>query len=283
MKPKLSGPLYILLAAIFWSFGGLLGKLIPFSGISIAAIRGVIAALVIGLYRKSFRLNVTKSTLLAAVCLTLTTVLFMMSNKLTSAANAIVLQYTSPVFIILLSLIVYKQKPSKRDIFALLGVGVGIGLFFYEQLKGGAPLGDGLALLSGLTFAGVFFANKLPGANPMDATYLGNLLSVFLLPFLLFDPAIRTMDPLPWLMILVMGVFQLGIGYILFALGIRQTSATTSSILATLEPVLNPIWVFLVLGETPSPLALTGGAIVLLTVVIYNTIVTRDNFRKKSA
>jgi drug/metabolite transporter (DMT)-like permease len=275
-----SGPLYILLAAIFWSFGGVLNKLIPWSGLSIAAIRSLIAAITIGLYRKSFRFKITPSTVAASICIVITTVLFMMANKLTSAANAIVLQYTSPLFIIILSLVVLKQKPKKRDIFALIGVGLGIGLFFFEQFKGGSILGDLLALASGLTFAGVFFSNKLPGASPIDATFMGNALGVLLIPFLFVDQQFTSHFTFwPIVTILVMGIFQQGCGYIFFSKGIKTTSATSSSIIATLEPILNPLWVFLVIGEMPSPMALVGGAIVLGTVMVYNTIVTNENFK----
>jgi drug/metabolite transporter (DMT)-like permease len=106
-------------------------------------------------------------------------------------------------------------------------------------------------------------------------------LGIVLLPFLLIDPLFwANQGPMPWITILVMGIFQQSLGYLLFAKGIRMTSATTSSIIATLEPILNPIWVFLVIGESPSPLALLGGAIVLVTVLIYNTIVTRENYNQ---
>jgi len=273
------GPIYIILAAIFWSFGGLLGKLIPWSGLTIAALRGVIAAITIGLYRRSFHSKLNKPILLAGLSLTVTTILFMIANKMTSAANAIVLQYTSPVFIILLTLIIDKQKPKKRDLFAIFGVLIGISIFFFDQFKSGNYLGDLIALGSGLSFAAVFFANKLPNASPIDATYLGNLLSVLILPFIFFDQSFMSNQSTNiWLFILLMGVFQLGFGYIFFSLGIKQTAATTSSIIATLEPILNPIWVFLFLNEVPSPLALLGGIIVLITVSIYNVIVTRDNY-----
>jgi len=272
--------LYILLAALFWSFGGVLNKLIPWSGIAIAAIRSTIAAITIGIYRKSFRFKVTPSTVLASICVVITTVLFMVANKLTSAANAIVLQYTSPLFIIILSLIVFKQRPKKRDIFAVIGVGFGIGLFFFEQFKGGSMVGDLLALGSGLTFAGVFFANKLPGASPMDATFMGNALGILFIPYLFIDKQFQSHLTLwPILTIIVMGIFQQGFGYIFFTKGIKHTSATSSSIIATIEPILNPLWVFLVIGELPSPMALVGGVIVLGTVMVYNTIVTRDNFK----
>lgn len=275
------GPLYIVFAAIFWSFGGLLGKLIPWSGLSIAALRGIFAAITIALYRRSFSFKLNKPILLAGLSLTLTTILFMIANKMTSSANAIVLQYTSPVFIILLTLIIDKQKPKKRDIFAIFGVLLGIYLFFFDQFKNGQYLGDLIALASGLSFAGVFFANKLPNASPIDATYIGNLLSFIILPFVLFDMSFQlNQNPTIWMYIIFMGVFQLGFGYIFFSLGIKQSSATSSSIIATLEPILNPLWVFIFLGEKPSILALIGGMIVLLTVTIYNTIVTRDNYKK---
>lgn len=280
MNKRNFGPLYIVFAAIFWSFGGLLGKLIPWSGLTIAALRGVIAALTIAIYRRSFHFKFNKPILLAGLSLTITTVLFMLANKMTSAANAIVLQYTSPVFIILLTLLIYKQKPRKRDLFAIIGVLIGISIFFFDQFKSGQYLGDLIALASGLSFAAVFFANKLPNASPIDATYLGNLLSLFILPFILFDQSfIQNQSPTIWLLIILMGVFQLGFGYIFFSLGIKQTPATTSSIIATLEPILNPIWVFLFLREVPSTLALLGGFIVLITVSVYNTIVTRENYK----
>lgn len=282
VKHQIKGPVFILIAAIFWSFGGLLGKLIPWSGITIAAFRGLFAAITIGLYRRSFRFRLNRSILLASLSLTLTTILFMMANKLTSSANAIVLQYTSPIFIILLSIFIDKQKPRKRDLFALFGVFLGISLFFLEQLQSGNMLGDLLALASGLSFAAVFFANKLPGASPIDATFVGNLLSVLLIPFVFFDQSFAlNQSPQVWLLILSMGIFQLGFGYIFFALGIKQTQATTASIIATLEPVLNPIWVFFVLGEKPTTLSLIGASIVLITVMIYNFIVTKSNFKPK--
>lgn len=137
MNKSKIGPIYIILAAIFWSFGGLLGKLIPWSGISIAALRGIIAAITIAIYRRSLSFKLNKPILLAGISLTITTILFMIANKMTSAANAIVLQYTSPVFIILLTLLIDKQKPKKRDIFAITGVLIGISIFFFDQFKSG--------------------------------------------------------------------------------------------------------------------------------------------------
>lgn len=276
MRLKNPGTFYILVGAALWSFGGLLGKLIPFNGLTIAALRGLISAIVIGLYRKSFKVHLSPSVVLAGISLTLTTLLYMLSNKMTTAANAIVLQYTSPIYIIFFSWMIYKQKPKQEDLFALGGVSLGILLFFASGLSAGHLLGDFLGLASGLSFAGVFFANKLPNANPIDAVYLGNVLSILLIPFIFFDPHLN-LEFIPWTLLLVMGIFQLGFGYIFFSKGIQRVSATSASILATLEPILNPIWVFLVMGELPSLLALAGAFLVLLTVTLYNRFITQKN------
>ncbi len=276
---KKFGPLFILIAAILWSFGGVCVKLIPWSGISISAVRGLIACIVIGLYRKSFRVHITKAVMLVALCTMFTTVLFMMANKLTTSANAIVLQYTAPAFIILFSYLFLKQHPKKTDILAVIGTLIGVSLFFIDQMSTGKYLGDLLAIGSGICFAGVFFANKLPGANPIDSAFLGNMMSILLLPFLFFDKAIPTTDLQTVLVILFMGIVQLGMGYIFFSIGIKHSSAITSSIIATMEPILNPIWVFLMIGEFPKPLSLVGCAIVLMTIVTYNVITTKSNYR----
>ncbi len=281
-KVTQAGPLWIVIGAVFWSFGGVCAKLIPWSGLAIASIRGIIAALVIAIYRKSFRFRITKSTLFAAISLNLTTILFMMANKMTTAANAIVLQYTSPVFIIILSAIFLKEKPKKRDLMAVIGTLFGVSLFFLDQMKSGNMLGNFVAILSGLAFACVFFSNKLPGAHPMDATFLGAALSFFLLPFVFADKQVFSNGWFPWMVILFMGIVQLGLGYIFFSIGIQHTSATTGSILATVEPILNPVWVFLVVGESPKLLSLIGAAIVLTTISIYNVILTRKNYQNQA-
>jgi drug/metabolite transporter (DMT)-like permease len=277
MKQPLTGPFFIVCAALFWSFGGVLGKLIPWSGFSIAALRALFATLTLIAYRRSFAFKLNRSIVLAAISLGMTTLLFMVSNKLTTAANAIVLQYTAPIYIILLSWAFLKIKPQRRDGLALVGVGLGMVLFFVDQFQRGQWLGDGLALLSGLAFAGVFFANKLPGASPMEASYVGNLFSLVLLPMLLFDPDFTFNALQPWVLIALMGVVQLGLGYIFFSLGIQRTSATKAGIIATLEPILNPIWVFLIIGEQPSNLAMVGSALVLLTVMLYNFNQSKQN------
>lgn len=277
MKNK-DGSKLIFIAAVMWSFAGLGAKLMSWNALSIACVRGFIASITIFLFRKKTKLTLNSSTILASISLLLTTTLFMSANKMTTSANAIVLQYTSPIFILILSVIFLKYKPKFVDYIAISLTLVGISLFFVDQLETGRWLGDLVALLSGLAFAGVFFANRLPKANPMDASLIGNMMSLLLFPFLMFDQNFLSFKTTDLIVIVLLGVFQLGIPYILFSLGIKRTEAIKSSIISTIEPILNPIWVFLFLNELPGILSLIGGFIVLATILWYNTRKTRENY-----
>lgn len=269
---KKSGRFYILAAAVLWSFAGICSKLIPWGALSIACIRGLIAALTIGIANRKFTFKPTPSILLGAFGIFITSVLFMIANKITTAVNAIVIQYTAPVFVIILSAIFFKVKPKKLDIAIVFVTLIGISVFFIDHLEQGSILGDLLALLSGLSFALVFFANKMPGADSMSASYLGCLLHGLLIPFLFFDENIGNLDLKIALIVLFNGVIQLGMAYIFFSKGIKTTSAVSASIIAMLEPILNPIWVFLLINERPSPLSIIGAIIVIAAIGIYNAV-----------
>ena len=272
MSKKNTGMLYVALAAIFWSFAGAVVKYIPWHPLSISCVRGVAAAVAIAFLQRRVRVKLTGATVLAAVCMLGTTILFMFANKTTSAANAIVLQYTAPVYVLIATTILKKSRFKPLDIFAVLLTLAGIVLFFVDHLGQGALLGDVLALLSGVTFAGVFFFNGLPSANPQDASLLGCAIAVLLVPVLFFDKQVVTGGWMPWVLAILMGMLQLGLAYFFFAKGVQQTGAVTSSIICTAEPILNPIWVFLLLQERPGALSLVGGAIVVATICVYNVI-----------
>ena len=261
------GPLLIAITAVLWSFGGLLIKLIPWDAMTIISLRAVYAAVIIAVYMKRPRIEFTLSVVLGAVCMSGTTILFVFANKLTTAANAIVLQYTAPIFVILLSAVFLKKRPKVPDLVAVVIVFLGIALFFFDQLKSNALLGNLLALLSGVTFAGVFMMNQMPNAKPEQAILLGHLFNILIgLPFVLTHV---TFAPIAWMSITLLGIFQLGIAYVLFSIGIKSTPAVSASLIASLEPLLNPIWVFMLTGERPGFWALVGAAVVLVTVVVY--------------
>lgn len=268
MKGNAKGPMFIICTAVLWSFAGLLIKFIPWDAMTIVCIRSALAALVMIVYMRRVHITFSRPVIMGALSMSATTVLFVFANKLTTAANAIVLQYSAPIFVVLISIIFFKKRLRALDIIAALVVFIGMGLFFFDQLKADAMLGNILACVSGVTFAGVFLMNKAPGAKPEEAVLLGHLINAAAgLPFAITHV---TFEPAAWGYIALLGIFQLGISYVLFSIGIKHTPPITASLLATFEPLLNPVWVLLNTGEAPGFWALVGGVVVIATVVVYN-------------
>ncbi len=277
---KPSGAACIILAALAWSFAGVLSKLAPWSAFSIIGARALFTTLVFGFKRKTFKPSFTKGNLLGAFGVAATSTLFIMANKMTSAANAIVLQYAMPVVVILGYWVLKGKKPSALDAGASLFVLLGVILCFMGGLGRGALLGDALALLSAFTYALVFFAARLPDADPSDYTYLGNLVSSLFLLYIPFDSNF-VMNPTAVIAVLLMGLC-LTLGYLLFTAGMKKrVHPVTASILANAEPVMNPIWAFVFLGENPGLFSLLGAALVLLSVSVYSVL--KGRAEKKAA
>ena len=155
MHTKYKGPLLIAMTAVLWSTGGVLIKLVPWNAMTIVGLRSFFAAAVMAVYMRRPRITFSKPVILGGVLLSVTMGLFLFANKLTTAANAIVLQYTSPIFVILLSALMLRQRPRVLDIAAVAVVFGGIMLFFIDQLRADALLGNILAVLTGVTFAAV--------------------------------------------------------------------------------------------------------------------------------
>ncbi len=273
MNTKYKGPLLIALTAIMWSSAGVMIKLVPWDAMSIVGLRSAFAAVVMLIYMRRPRITFTKPVVLGGVALSATMTFFILANKLTTAANAIVLQYTQPIFVILMSAMVLRTRPKGLDIGAVCIVFAGITLFFFDQLKPDAMLGNLMAIIAGFSFAVVFIVNKLPGAQPEQSILLAYLINTVMgIPFIIMNV---TWEAVPWLAVAGMGILQLGIPYLLFGIAIRITSPVTASLIAALEPLLNPIWVMLATGEKPGAFAVAGGAVVLVTIVVYNIISIR--------
>jgi len=268
------GPICIVLASLCWSLGGLCIKLIPWDAMTIIGVRALLGAAVFAIYRKSVRIDFTKGNILAAGCLAGTIILFVFANKLTTAAAAILLQFTAPIFIILIQLVLYGQKPKPSEAVAVSVTILGMLLFFADKLDAGGILGNVLAIGSGLSFAGVFVFNKRPDNTPEHALLLGFLITAVIgLPFLPFGV---TLDPVAWGAVTVLGVVQVGLAYVFFSIGIKTTSALLACLITAMEPVLNPVWVFIATGESPGPFAAAGGTVIFLTVLIYNIWVEKQ-------
>ncbi|MEA4912111.1 MAG: DMT family transporter [Oscillospiraceae bacterium] len=263
-----------IVTAILWSLGGLLIKLIPWSAMSINAARCLVALLVKIAMRRSLKVHFTPSILLAAFCFFGTTLLFVFANKLTTAANAIVLQYSSTLFIIALTWIFLKRRPSGVDLVSSVLIIAGIALCCFDNLTTDGALGNVLALCSGLTFGSMLFINAQGGGkNADDANYLGFIIGVLVgLPSL----ARETDFSLPVVgYIVILGAFQLGFAYIFLEYALKRISALSANIVCSFEPILNPVWVALIYGETIGPLAIGGGLLVIASVVFYGIMNAR--------
>lgn len=277
------GPVLVALSAVAWSFSGVLSKGLMWNGFTKTGVRGIVAALIFASFRKSFKVKLTFGLVLGALGVALTSLLYMSATLYTSASNAIVLQYSMPAYVIILNFLVFKQKPLRRDIITVIFVMLGVVLCCLEGLRGDGMLGNLLGLLSGLTFALVFFASRLPGCDPISYSYLGNVFSIVMAVSLFFDPNVHftptesytaSMIAADFTKAILLGV-SLGLGYLFFSLGIKRTSAVSAAIITNLEPVLNPVWVYVFLGVWPGIFGIIGAVIVLATVSMHSIIRTR--------
>lgn len=281
MFEKQKGTLYVFLAAALYSIGGLCMKVIPWSGTAINGARTAIALVVIGIYlivvKHKLRLN--KWILLGAVSVFSTNLLFSIANKMTTAANAIVLQFTVPIFVVLFSLLFFRRKPTRLDLTACIIVFGGIVFFFADSLSMGGGAGNAIALFSGVTYAGVFMMNDMPDSDAISSVFWGDVLSAMVgLPFIVKETDFTL---IPVFSLLILGVFQVALAYIFLSIGLKTTPPVTASLVSGIEPILNPILVALFYGEEVGVFALIGAAIVIIGVVGYNVIKGREEKHSK--
>jgi len=257
--------LLLLAAALLWSLGGVLIKLIPWSALTLAGMRSLVALVVFILWDRGWKVRWSLPMLLGAVCYAATLISFVGATKLTSAANAILLQYTAPVHIALFGAWFLGEKIRKRDMATIVLVLGGMTLFFLDHLTLSGRWGNLVGIFSGITFAWmILFLRRQKDARPLDTVILGNLLVV--LTTLPFWKGIDT-HPGHWGGILVLGALQIALPYRLYTRAICQVRAIEAILVPTLEPLLNPLWVFLFVGEQPGTWAFLGGAVVLGSVL----------------
>lgn len=268
------------LCACLWSISGIFIKWISWSPFLIAGGRSLISAAVLGLFMtvSRIRIQVCHSSLCAGISLGVSFLCFVSANKLTTAANAIVLQYTSPIFILIISALFLHQQIKKREAAVVCTAAAGILLFFLDQLSPGNIAGNLLGILAGLFLSIMFILIGLAGNN--DSIRMSGILFAHIFTALVgipvgavFTASISTREIC---LILILGIFQLGIPYILYAIAAKDCSPLACSLIGMLEPLLNPVWVFLFDGESPGPFALAGAAIVIAAVACWCVIENRN-------
>lgn len=242
-------------------------KAIPWSPLAVASSRGLIAAVFLIATNRALHFHFSRVQVLAAASYAACTLIFCVATKLTTAANAILLQYTAPVWVALLSAWFLREPTTRADWITILAVLGGIGVFFADGLEAGHLVGNILGALSGLGFAVTTLAlRKQKDGSPVESIIMGNLLAFVVgLPWLLRAPGL---SPLGWGALGVLGIVQLGFSYWLYARAIKHVTALEAVLIPVIEPILNPVWVLLAMHEKPSPLALVGGVIVLGAVTL---------------
>ena len=281
MKKETLASLEMLLCAALWSVAGIFIKLIPWNGFAVAGMRSLIAAVTFAVYmlltKKKYILS--RRTLLGGFFAGSVYTCFAVANKLTTAANAIVLQFTSPVFIVIFSAIFFKEKIRRNDLFVVAATLAGIALFFFDQLQPGYILGNLVAIAAGMFMAGMFIVvGNIEGDERFSAILNGQMFTFLVgLPFIISTRPEFT--PTATASILILGVFQLGISYILYVKATQYCPPLACCLLGALEPLLNPVWVLIFDGERPGVFALIGGVIVVVSITVW----TRLGNRAKSA
>ena len=275
MTQSQKGTLYVFLAALLYSIGGLCIKVIPWNGMSINGGRTAIALVVIGAYLiwKKHPLKTNRWVLLGGLFVFSCNALFSVANKMTTAANTIVLQFTAPIFVVVFTLLIFKKRPTKLDVITCVFVFGGIVFFFLDSLSAGNMLGNILALVSGVAYAGVFMMNELPDGDAISSVFWGDVFSAVAgLPFLFRETEFPTSA---WVSLIILGVFQVAFAYIFLTEGLKTTPPVTASLVSGIEPVLNPILVAVFYHEYIGPTALIGAVIVVGGVIMYNVMLAR--------
>jgi DME family drug/metabolite transporter len=271
MSPRSTARLQLLGAALLFSTGGAAIKAADFTGWQIASLRSGIAALILLVMVPAARRDWSWRAALVGAGYAGCLVLFVLANRLTTAANTIFLQSAAPLYILVLAPWLLKEPIRRQDLGFMLVVGMGLLLFFVgtERPAATAPnpgLGNLLAVASGFCWAlaicGLRWLGSTPGrGSPVAAVVLGNLIaSLATLPMVLPLGPHALAD---WALIGYLGVFQIGLAYVFVTSAIRVLPALEASVILLLEPVLNPVWAWVVQGETPGAWALLGGALIL--------------------
>ena len=264
IKERQKAILYLVITATLWSLGGLLIKSVNSNPLAIAGVRSGISALLILIVMGKPKFNWSFAQIGAALAYSATVLLFVGANKATTAANAILIQYTAPVYVALLGAWLLKERVKLLDgitIFVALG---GMVLFFVDNISTQGIFGNFLAAASGLTFGAFAVLMRMQKeGSPLESVLLGNIITAVIgIPFLFQSMP----DAKGWSFLVILGVVQLGLPYILYSKAIKHVTALEASLIPIIEPILNPIWVFLLLGETPGKWAFVGGFIVLAAV-----------------
>jgi drug/metabolite transporter, DME family len=271
---------FVFIAGLLWSTGGLFIKLISLTAMQLAFFRCTIAAITFGIIFRKRILLLNKLALVNSVFYAGILITFVIATKTTTAANAIFLQSTAPIYVLIFEPIFNKTKYERINIITVAVCMVGMLLFFVGKIEPGHLEGNIIALCSGVAFASFFLGMKKNDPKFQSSSiFYGNILvAIISIPFLFSLETLTTSDL--W-MVTFLGVFQIAIAYAFFSAGLKRIYAVEASIISMIEPVLNPVWVIIGYGEVPSITAIIGGLIILGSIVTRSLIVGASAVRTK--
>lgn len=275
MRKNNIGYFYVILSAILFSLAGILMKKITWSSITINGLRNLFAFIIMAIYlkKKHHKIVINKVVILCGIITLFMNLTFAMATKLTSAANAIVLQFTEPIFLLLILWMIWKVKPERKAVICSIFVFAGIMCFFLDKITMDGMIGNGLAILSGILYAFVFVFKKIKGSDMESSILLAQGASFLIsIPWYGRETDYSLSN---FVMIAILGIFQMGIAYVLFVKGLETVSPMAASLASTIEPILNPLWVAIFYGEMISPIAIVGAAVVIVSATVYNVLNAR--------
>jgi len=283
-----SSPLLLVLgAAMLWSTGGLFIKATHLSAFELSFGRSLLAAVTIAIFTRREGFGINRISAITSVLYAALLLLFVLATKMTTAANAIFLQYTAPVYVLILEPLFYKEKFRARDFVTVAACIAGMSLFFVGKLRPQDVSGNLFALASGVCFALFFLLlrhSKARNVNRASSAIYGNLIVVLICAPSFFGAMQRGISGADFACIAYLGIVQIGFAYLLFTLAMaRGVRSLDAGIIGYIEPVLNPVWVFLFIGERPSGWAILGGAIIIASVMVHMLLGTQAKNAKSIA
>ena len=270
----------VFLAALLWSSGGLFIKLVPYTPMQISFFRCSIAAVTFAIIFRKSVLRVNKLSILSSFFYAGTLICYVIAMKTTTAANTIFLQSTAPIYVLIFEPILNKTNWEKANIITIAVCFVGMILFFLGGLEPGQLEGNLLALLSGIFFAALFLGLKKNDKQyQQNSIFVGNVIvAIICIPFLTTLQEIVFTD---FWKVIYLGVFQIAIAYAFFSTSLKNVFAVEASIISMVEPVLNPVWVFIGYGEVPAVTAIIGGIIIITAITVRTIQMGRALFSRR--
>ena len=271
MSEKNKAIIQMVICSMMWSIAGILFRFIDCNPFVIAGWRSFFSMITVLVFMKisKIKIHFTKNSMASALFLCLTYFAFVSANKLTTAANAIVLQFTSPVFILLINFFIFKKKVIRADVLTVILTLTGIALFFFDQMDSGKLAGNIVGILSGVFVAAMYVScGESKDDERMSGILLGHIITAVI--GIAFTPFTQnTLDLNAFFWLVVLGVVQLGIPYILVGLALKSCPPLACCLIGVIEPLLNPLWVFLIDGEIPGTMSFVGATVILITITVW--------------